>query len=416
MNKSCKGEQKESTALNNNKIKSKFQKIFSTCNVIDILPVNKWWDREKEVNFEKHDEIKWEHLEHNGVLFPPKYEKHNIRIEYQGTPIELNEIQEEYATYWAQLMDSELYSKKITRKNFFKEFKSVLGDKYKDSSLDDFNFKPIYNHLIAERERRKSRTVEEKKLEKESKSHLLEKYGYALVDGINEKISNYMVEPPGIFRGRGEHPLSGRIKPRIVPEHVTINVGLDDPVPKCQLEGHCWKDIVHNNEATWLAFYKDENSDKSSKYVFLAANSKFKGKNDFKKYEKARKLKGMITTIRNDYYKKLVSKEMEDMQLGVATYLIDVLALRVGNEKNDDEADTVGCCSLRVEHVKLEEGNKLTLDFLGKDSMRYFNTVELDENVHKCIGKFLKGKKPEDDLFDLINVISFIINRLRLRN
>lgn len=39
-------------------------------------------------------------------------------------------------------------------------------------------------------------------------------------------------------------------------------------------------------------------------------------------------------------------------QLGTATYMLDVLALRVGNEKdNSEEADTVGCCSLRVEHI-----------------------------------------------------------------
>jgi len=30
-------------------------------------------------------------------------------------------------------------------------------------------------------------------------------------------------------------------------------------------------------------------------------------------------------------------------------YVIDTLALRVGNEKGSDEADTVGCCSLRIE-------------------------------------------------------------------
>ena len=54
--------------------------------------------------------------------------------------------------------------------------------------------------------------------------------------------------------------------------------------------------------------------------------------------------------------------------------LIDKLALRVGNEKNtDEEADTVGCCSLRVEHVKLDAGeNQLHLNFLGKvESRRY---------------------------------------------
>jgi hypothetical protein len=41
-----------------------------------------------------------------------------------------------------------------------------------------------------------------------------------------------------------------------------------------------------------------------------------------------------------------------DKQLGTATYMLDILALRVGNEKDsDEEADTVGCCSLRKEHI-----------------------------------------------------------------
>ena len=83
--------------------------------------------------------------------------------------------------------------------------------------------------------------------------------------------------------------------------------------------------------------------------------------------------------------------------------MIDRLALRVGNEKGDDEADTVGCCSLRVEHIKIEEDNKITLDFLGKDSMRYKNTVVVDSKVHENLKRFIKGKKGEDDLFDMIN-------------
>ena len=33
--------------------------------------------------------------------------------------------------------------------------------------------------------------------------------------------------------------------------------------------------------------------------------------------------------------------------------MIDVLALRVGNEKGEDEAETYGACSLLVSHVKL---------------------------------------------------------------
>jgi len=74
----------------------------------------------------------------------------------------------------------------------------------------------------------------------------------------------------------------------------------------------------------------------------------------------------------------------------VATYLIDKLALRVGNEKGEDEADTVGCCSLRVEHISLADGeNKVTFDFLGKDSMRYHNTVEVIPIVWKLMKRFM---------------------------
>lgn len=30
-----------------------------------------------------------------------------------------------------------------------------------------------------------------------------EVYAYALIDNIRERIANYVVEPPGLFRGRG---------------------------------------------------------------------------------------------------------------------------------------------------------------------------------------------------------------------
>ena len=86
----------------------------------------------------------------------------------------------------------------------------------------------------------------------------------------------------------------------------------------------------------------------------------------------------------------MFSEDKVDNQLGVCTYLIDKLALRVGNEKNEDEADTVGCCSLRVEHIKFEEDKEsITLDFLGKDSMRYLNTVKVDQQVYKLLFSFV---------------------------
>ena len=80
-----------------------------------------------------------------------------------------------------------------------------------------------------------------------------------------------------------------------------------------------------------------------------------------------------FSQIRKDYERNLNSKDVAIKQLATAMWIIDRLALRVGNEKDEDEADTVGCCSLRVEHLKFDEDTKtLTMDFLGKDSMRHF--------------------------------------------
>ena len=37
--------------------------------------------------------------------------------------------------------------------------------------------------------------------------------------------------------------------------------------------------------------------------------------------------------------------------------------------------------------------------------MRYHNTVSVDKKIYDNLRRFVKGKKPENDLFDLINVI-----------
>jgi len=93
-------------------------------------------------------------------------------------------------------------------------------------------------------------------------------------------------------------------------------------------------------------------------------------------------------------------------------YLIDRLALRAGNEKGEEEADTVGCCSLRLEHVTLIPPLTIELRFLGKDSIMYEQEVEVDPQVFKNIKIFKADPKtPEDDLFDRLTVSVPGINR-----
>ena len=58
--------------------------------------------------------------------------------------------------------------------------------------------------------------------------------------------------------------------------------------------------MVNKQDSTWLMSYKDSRRN-HLKYVFLAANSRFKGRNDMKKYEKARTLKTKVEAIRKKY-------------------------------------------------------------------------------------------------------------------
>ena len=163
---------------------------------------------------------------------------------------------------------------------------------------------------------------------------------------------------------------------------------------------------MHNNRVTWLAFWHDNVND-GFKYVWLAASSKFKGQSDINKYTKAQRLKGCIDAIRANYYSEMRSKEYVKRQRATAIYLIDVLALRVGNEKDKSEvADTVGCCSLRCEHLTFEPDFTITLNFLGKDSMQYLNTVKVDSRVYANLQEFARRKKPHDDIFDSLSTTS----------
>lgn len=282
------------------------------------------------------------------------------------------------------------------------------------ASLAQLEFEDVRKFNEQVREEKKNRPSGVKKREMEERQKQVARYQFCLFDNSIEKVANYNIEPPGVFRGRGEHPHAGRVKSRIVPEYVTINIGYDDVIPPCPIAGHAWKKVTNNTAATWLCNFKDEQNtySASGKYLFLAAESKLKGLTDKKKYERARRLKACIDKVREDYVKSMNSNSHESNQLGVATYLVDKLALRVGNDKGTDEADTVGCCSLRVEHITLtDEGYKVTFDFLGKDSMRYFNTVEVTPLVYKLMKRFtMKGdvaklipKDKGEDFFDSIN-------------
>eukprot|EP00124_Ichthyophonus_hoferi_P004154 Ihof_evm1s423 gene=Ihof_evmTU1s423 len=363
-----------------------------------------WWNQEQDLE----EGQRWKHLEHNCPLLAPPYVPlpNHVKFIYDGKPVDLSLLSEEVAGYYAAMIRTDYATKDIFLDNFFKDWRDNFMTPQEKKLITDWkkcDFSKMVEYFDERTAIRKAMTKEEKNAKKEERELLIKEYGWATVDGHKERVANFMVEPPGLFRGRGEHPKMGMIKKRITASDIIINIGKDAVVPTPP-EGQTWKKIIHDDHVTWLCSWT-ENICGNIKYIMLNAQSRMKGENDMKKYEKARKLKDVIGKIRASYTEDLKSKETVIRQRATALYFIDKLALRVGNEKDtDEEADTVGCCSLRVEHVQAIEPDQVAFDFLGKDSIQYKNQVQVIAQVYKNVKLFRKGKEEEHMLFDRLSV------------
>jgi DNA topoisomerase-1 len=346
------------------------------------------------------DKPQWSVLKHNGPMFPPIYIPHKTEILVKGQLTVLNPLAEEYGTMYSKYLDSEYIKSSNFKKNFWKDFKETI--KYLNvNSLDDFDFTNYKKYLDKIKEQKTLISKEEKEKIKEKQLEEEEPYRYCIIDGVQQKIGNFKIEPPGIFLGRGTHPKLGRIKKRTNPEDVVLNLDKDAKIPEPNVPGK-WGGVIHERSVIWLATWKEEITGKN-KYVFTSLDSFFKSKSDEEKFDLARSLKKKANAIREQYEKELDDPDLKKRQLATALYFIDNLALRVGGKKDTkDEADTVGVTSLRVEHITLIENNTIKLDFLGKDSVRFFKKVTVLEKVYKNLVEFSKDKSKKDELFERI--------------
>ena len=352
--------------------------------------------------------MKWKTLQHNGILFPPKYEVQGITIKIKGEKILLDLNQEEMVYQWAKKKDTPYAQDKVFQKNFTADFAKTLDSKFKKISYEDIDFSNAYKVVDKEKDLKEMMTKEEKKSlaakRKELREKLKLKYGIAVMDGNKVEVGNYMAEPPGIFIGRGEHPLRGRWKPRVTAKDVTLNLGKESKVP----EGN-WGKIIHDKDSMWLASWMDFLTQKR-KYVWLADTAGLKQDRDKEKYEKAVNLAKEIEKIKDRIIKDMKNKDPKISRIATACYLIYRTAMRVGDEKDPDEADTVGATTLRKEHIKIS-GNTIEFDFLGKDSVRWQETVIAeghDKQFQENLKKLVEKKKPKDEIFD--NITSRHVN------
>ncbi|XP_048322737.1 DNA topoisomerase 1-like [Ziziphus jujuba] len=225
-----------------------------------------------------------------------------------------------------------------------------FGKNHVIQKFDSCDFTPIYDWHQNEKEKKKQMSSEEKKTLREKKLKQEEKYMWAVVDGEKKTLREEKLKQ----EEKCMWAVIDGVKEKILMIYCDAYIG-----------------VLHFSN-----LWNDPINSKEFKYMFLAASSSLKGQSDKKKYEKARMLKEYIKNIEAAYTKNFTSKDVTKRQIAVATYLIDKLALRAGNEKDDDEADTIGFCTLKVENVKAIGLNML---------------------------EFQAGKQGSDDLFDKLD-------------
>ena len=341
--------------------------------------------------------MKWKTLQHNGILFPPDFESKGIKIRIKDQDVALDLLQEEMIYQWAKKKDTPYAQDEVFQKNFVADFAKTFNGKYKNLTLSDIDLSNPFKLVDKEKdakelltkEEKKSLAAERKKLREEMKA----KYGMAIMDGKQVEVANYMAEPSGIFIGRGEHPMRGKWKPKVSSKDVTLNLGRDAKVPLGD-----WGKIVHDRDSMWMASWTDVLTQKR-KYVWLADTAGIKQDRD-----KAKKLASEIDKVKDKIVNDMQNKDAKLRRISTACYLIYRTAMRVGDEKDPEEADTVGATTLRKEHVKLN-GDSIEFDFLGKDSVRWQETVPAighDKQFHDNLKELVSKKKDSDEIFDEI--------------
>ena len=344
--------------------------------------------------------VLWQ-LVHNGVAVPDTPPYRGLALRVRGERITLTPKQEEMAFAWAKKHGTPYVDDPVFVENFLADFSAEMGIE-PPLTLEEVDFGPAIALIEAEKAIKEQMTQQERKAlaaqRKEKREALREQYGFAIVNGEQTEVANYLAEPSGIFMGRGKHPLRGRWKEGARQSDITLNLSPDAPRPPGN-----WDDIVWKPESMWIVRWRDKLSGKL-KYVWLSDSASIKQEREAEKFDQALKLQAKLNKVRAHIARDLNSPHAKKRMIATACYLIDALVLRVGDEKESDEADTVGATTLRPEHITLHPDGKVEFQFLGKDSVEWHRKISLPDPVRRNLEELIRNARPsgnhQDDEFN----------------
>ena len=352
-------------------------------------------------------------LKHNGI-FVPTYDYKGSRIKIQDQSINLTPKSEQMAIAWVRKTQSTLSPPdRVFQRNFMIDFFEQLKLESPSSSFlpsfsteilerlgkgitngegnpkpvesIEIDFSEISNYLEQEKLTKLNMTPSEKKQlttqRKALREARKEKFGYAIVDGEKLEIANWTAEPPCFFAGRGNHPKRGQWKEGPREEDIILNLSPDNVPPPGD-----WKAIVWEPNRMYVAKWVDKLSGKI-KYVWFSDSAFVKQNREKEKFKKAAKLGKRISKIEAYIIKNLCAEDEAKRKIATVCWLILKPNMRVGDEKDPGEADTIGAITLRPEHIQIE-GDVLHFNFLGKDSVRWIKKIKAPTVVIRNIKDF----------------------------
>jgi len=360
-------------------------------------------------------------LKHNGI-FVPVYDYKSFCIEINGQTFKLTPKSEQMAVAWVRKALSTVSPPdKVFKHNFMKEFLNIVKEENPSASflpafiskylnniehppatqnngqqaVQEIGFNQIVNFIESEKAKKEALTKEIKKQQAEERKvkrlEFKEKFGYAAVDGQRLEIANWTSEPSCLFAGRGDHPQRGKWKEGPSESDIILNLPKDEKgnllVPR---PAGNWKDIVWEPNKMYVAKWEDKLTGKI-KYVWFSDTAFLKQNREKEKFQKAETLGKQIKTIEQHILKNLDAKDEARAKVATVSWLILVPNMRVGDEKDPDEADTVGAITLRAEHIKIE-GDVIHFDFLGKDSVRWDKKFKAPPQVIRNIERYMADK------------------------
>jgi DNA topoisomerase I len=354
-------------------------------------------------------------LKHNGV-YVPAYEPRGFKVRIRGQIIPLTTKSEQMATAWTRKRQSASPPDRVFMRNFMREFLTQLiaenpsveflpsfASEYlrRIESLEltavcdpnaaihsEIDFSEIVEYLDREKLGKLSLTKEMKKQQaaerKAKREALKQQLGYAEVDGQKLEIANWTAEPSCLFAGRGDHPQRGKWKEGPSKEDIILNLSPDAPKP----EG--WK-TTWEPDKMYVAKWVDKLTGKV-KYVWFSDSAFLKQNREMEKFKKAELLGKQIGKIEQHILRNLDADDVNRRKVATVSWLILKPNMRVGDEKDPDEADTVGAITLRPEHIKFE-GDVIHFDFLGKDCVRWEKSVKAPISAIRNIEEFAENSK-----------------------